>query len=243
MLKTIIVDDEEAAIKTLEWELQTHCPDISIIGKYTNPVEALEAIQLTAPDLLFLDIEMPRLNGFDLLDKIPLINFDVIFVTAYDEYAVKAFRINAVDYLLKPIITSDLLEAIQRVEEKNQKAENKPKDNSWQIEKLRKSFNKIPLSNTDGIDFVLPHQILYCKSEGSYTYVIMENRKSLIARSLGEMEDLLTEHNFMRTHRSYIVNLHHISKYLRVDGGYLIMSNGDKVAVSRRKKEELMRLF
>lgn len=243
MLKAIIVDDEKHAIKTLEWEIDTHCQGIEIVGRYNDPVKALEILQVSPPDILFLDIEMPRLNGFDLLNKISKITFDVIFVTAYDEYAVKAFRINAVDYLLKPIITSDLTEAIQRVKLKNELGKTNKEDKGLQIEKLKKSFKKIPLANIDGIEFVFPFQILYCKSDGSYTYVIMERKKTLITKSLRELEETLIEHNFLRTHKSFLVNLNHISKYIRVDGGYLVMSNGDKVAVSRRKKEELMRLF
>ena len=243
MLNAIIVDDEPDAIKTLTWEIKNHCPEIHLLGTYTDPVTALRAISQNPPQLLFLDVEMPRLNGFDLLHKLPLIDFEVIFVTAYDEYAVKAFRINAVDYLLKPIITSDLLEAIKKVKQRIQSPSNHTAVQKLPLEKLKKSFNKIPLANNDGIEFVAPHHILYCKSEGSYTYVIMENKKSLITKSLREMEELLEEHHFLRTHKSYLVNLSHIAKYVRVDGGYLIMSNGDKVAVSRRKKEELMRLF
>lgn len=242
MLKAILVDDEQDAIKTLEWELKANCPDVEIMGKFSDAVKALENINQSTFDLLFLDIEMPRLNGFDLLNRIKQLNFEIIFVTAYDEYAVKAFRINAVDYLLKPIISSDLKEAIEKVKRKKLLS-SVNKDNSHQIEKLKKSFNKIPLSNSDGIEFVFPHQILYCKSDGSYTYVMLENKKMLITKSLREMEELLEEHTFLRTHKSYFVNLSHIVKYIRIDGGYLIMSNGDKVAVSRRRKEELMRLF
>ena len=243
MYKTIIVDDEPNAIKTLEWEIKTHCPDLEIVGKYTNPLEALKAIQDSPPDILFLDIEMPKLNGFDLLDKVEKITFDIIFVTAYDEYAVKAFRINAIDYLLKPIVSSYLKEAIEKIKRKNTLSENKGNDVALKIENLKKSFNKIPLSNNEGIEFVFPYQIVYCKSDGSYTYVFLENKKKLITKSLREMEEILEGHSFLRTHKSYLVNLTHIMKYIKVDGGYLIMSNGDKVAVSRRKKEELMQLF
>ena len=243
MLKAILVDDELDALKTLTWEIKTHCTEIDIIGQFDDPIKALAFIQSNPPDLLFLDIQMPRLNGFDLLDKIPNVDFEVIFVTAYDEYAVKAFRINAIDFLLKPVITADLIEAIKRVNLKIHLDPGQSKSNNLKIEKLKNSFNKIPLPNSDGIEFVLPHNVLYCKSDGSYTYVIMENRKVLITKSLREMEDILQEHNFLRTHKSYLVNLNHIINYIRIDGGYLILSNGDKVAVSRRKKEELMKLF
>lgn len=242
-MKAIIIDDEPDAIKTLEWEITKHCRELEIIGKYTNPKEGLEAIKRETPDVLFLDIQMPQLNGFDLLENLSVINFNIIFVTAYDEYAVKAFRINAVDYLLKPIITSDLLDAIKRVNVKSQLSNSSEIDNTWQIEKLKKNFNKIPLTDADGIEFVFPNHIIYCQSEGSYSYVILENKKVLITKSLGEMEEVLAEHNFIRTHRSFIVNLNHINKYVKNDGGFLVMSNGDQVAVSRRKKEDLMKLF
>ena len=114
---------------------------------------------------------------------------------------------------------------------------------NFQIKNVKKSLNKIPLSNTDGIEFVPPFQVLYCKAEGSYTYVIMENKKVLISKQLGKMEEILTPHNFLRIHRSYIVNLDHIKKYFKNDGGYLIMTNGDKLAISRRKKQQLKQLF
>lgn len=242
-LRAAIVDDERNAIKTLEWELRNHCPNLEVVASWNNPVEALQSIPDTAPDILFLDIDMPRLNGFDLLNKLEVIDFEVIFITAYDEYAVKAFRINAVDYLLKPIITSDLIEAIKRVQAKRQLEEKTPKYRSTQFEQLKKSFNKIALTNSDGIDFVFPYQIIYCKSDGSYTYVIMENKKAIITKSLRDMEEQLLPYDFLRVHKSYLVNLTHINKYMRIDGGYLIMSNNDKVPVSRRKKEELLKLF
>lgn len=203
----------------------------------------MEEIQKNQPDILFLDIEMPRLNGFDLLTKIPQINFEIISITAYDEYAVRAFRINALDYLLKPVISSDLIEAIKRVQNKRQNHSERPDEISLQLEKLKRSFNKIPLASNEGIDFVFPEQILYCKSEGSYTYVITDKKKILITKSLRDMESVLEPHDFLRTHKSFLVNLSHIIKYIKVDGGYLIMSNGDKAAVSRRKKDDLMKLF
>lgn len=243
MLRAVIVDDEQNAIKTLEWEIKNHCPGIEVVERWNNPVEALQMIPQLNPDILFLDIDMPRLNGFDLLHKLPATDFDVIFITAYDEYAVKAFRINAVDYLLKPIITSDLVEAIERVKIKRSLEDKTTEDKSQQLEKLRLSFNKISLSSSEGIEFVFPYEIIYCKSDGSYTYVMMEKQKNIITKSLREMEEQLLPYDFLRVHKSFLVNLTHINKYIKIDGGYLVMSYGEKVPVSRRKKEELLKLF
>ena len=243
MLKAILIDDEISALKTLRWALEKYFPDIEIMGAYDNPIEGKEALKKQQPDILFLDIEMPRLNGFDLLDGLETISFNLIFVTAYDQYAVKAFRVNAIDYLLKPIETKALKEAINRVKLKKQYPTTTSEEKKQQIERLKSSFNKIPLNKAEGIEFVFPNQIIYCKSDGSYTTIVLEKRKVVITKSLREMEEVLQKYGFLRVHKSYLINLSHILEYVRHDGGYLKMDNGDKVAVSRRKKDQLMQLF
>ena len=242
-MKAVLIDDELHALETLRWELDQNCPEIEIIGQFHQPKEALAQLPALEFDLLFLDIEMPHLNGFDLLDQLTQIPFEIIFVTAYDQYAVRAFRLNAIDYLLKPVDTKDLLEAIKRVKIKLFKQDDQIARNKANLEKLRLSFKKIPIHLNDRLEFVLPDDILYCKSEGAYTYVVFSKKKVLVTKPLKEMESKLEEHGFFRTHKSYLVNLHHIQEYIRGEGGYLIVSNGDQVPVARRKKEELIQLF
>ena len=242
MFRAILIDDEIAALKILRWEIEQHCTDIHIIGQFTDPIKGKAAIETQGPDLLFLDIEMPKLNGLDLVHQLSHLDLEVIFITAYDRYAVEAFRINAIDYLLKPFETSFLLEAVERVKKRLNTEKNSPISGDL-IQRLRASFNKIALPTIEGVEFVNPEQIIYCKSDGSYTEVILQAKRAIITRSLGDMEEQLKEKSFLRIHKSYLVNISHIVKYIRRDGGYLIMSNGDKVAVSRRKKEVLLKLF
>ena len=243
MIRVVLIDDEPHAINTLRWEIEQNCPDLKIMDSFTNPEEALIALPQLKPDLVFLDIEMPILNGFDLLDQLETLSFALIFVTAYDQYAVQAFRINAIDYLLKPVDSENLIEAVKRVKIQRFQGEEHTQTNRAKIEQLRKSFNKVAIPQLDRMEFVLPDEIIYCKSEGSYTDVIFSKRKVLITKALKEMENRLEEHGFYRVHKSYLVNLHHIQQYVRGDGGYLVMDNGDQVPVARRKKEDLMRLF
>ncbi len=242
MYTAILVDDEQAALNTLSWEIERHLSDVEIVAQFDDPHAALEKIQQQPPDILFLDIQMPKMSGFELLQQVPQLKSQVIFVTAYDQYAVQAFRINATDYLLKPFESTELIEAFRRAKTKLQLPEAAATKNQ-NLERLRLSFQKIPLHKSQGIEFVFPHQVVYCQSDGSYTSVILERRKVLISRSLGEFAEQLVPHSFMRVHKSYLVNLSHIQEYVRTDGGYLIMDNGHKVPVSRRKKEQLMQLF
>ena len=241
-IKAVLIDDETHALNTLRWELEKHCPQVEIVGEFNQAEKALGALNNIDPDLVFLDIEMPIMNGFDLLDQLDRIDFEVIFVTAFDQYAVQAFRLNAIDYLLKPIDHKDLLEAISRVRFKSAE-NNREERNRTNLELLKRSFRKIPIHLVDRLEFVLPDEILYCKSEGSYTYVVFSEKEVLITKPLKEMEKKLQDFGFFRTHKSYLVNLHHITKYIRGEGGYLIVSNGDSVPVARRKKDELTQLF
>lgn len=242
MFRAILIDDEIAALKILRWEIEEHCPQLEIIGQYSDPVKGKTAIENLQPDIVFLDIEMPKLNGLDLLYSFDQIDFEVIFITAYDRYAVEAFRLNAIDYLLKPFETDALLEAVGRVKQKL-KIEAAASPSSNLLDRLKSSFNKVSLPQNEGIEFVNPEEILYCKSDGSYTEVILLQKRVMITRLLGDLETQLNSYSFLRTHKSYLVNINHIVKYIRKDGGYLIMTNGDKVAVSRRKRDDLLKIF
>lgn len=249
MLKTILIDDESNCVKMLEWELNNNCPEVEIIATCETGKDGLKAIKELKPDLVFLDVEMPYMNGFEMLDLVPEVNFEVVFTTAYDEYAVKAFKISAIDYLLKPIDGEELKIAVEKVLEKKRL---NTKVDSRHLEVLMGQVNgnkkngvkNIALPTYEGYVFIKINQILYCQSDNNYTRVFLETGKPLlISRTLKEVGEMLTGFQFYRVHNSFIVNLNEISNYIKSDGGYLIMSNGDQVKVSRTKKEELLKHF
>ncbi|MEM7105487.1 MAG: LytTR family DNA-binding domain-containing protein [Bacteroidota bacterium] len=245
MLKSILIDDEPKCLDSLRLDLQDHCPQVIIVAKCQSGKEGLKAIKKYKPDLVFLDIEMPWMNGFEMLELVDNIEFDVVFTTAYDQFAVKAFRMSAVDYLLKPIDAEDLQNAVQKVVEKNHPAFSKQ-----QLEVLVNNMSsqtpsqRVALPVKEGFDFILVKDILYCEADGSYTKVFLSNKKSMyIVRSLKEMEALVIDHPFCRIHHSYLINLNHTVKYIRGDGGYVIMVDGANLNVSRNRKEALMAMI
>lgn len=249
MLKTILIDDEANCLKILEWEIENNCPDIEIVAKCESGKAGLKAIIQMKPDLVFLDVEMPYMNGFEMLELIPEVNFDIIFTTAYDEYAVKAFKTSAVDYLLKPIDGDELATAVEKVKEKKSiqtQADGKHIELLMdQVKENPKSGVKnIALPTYEGYVFIRINQITYCQSDNNYTKVILsEGKPLLISRTLKEVGELLSDFHFYRVHNSFLVNLNEIKNYVKSDGGFLIMSNGDRVKVSRTKKEELLNHF
>jgi len=237
-MKAIIVDDELYCTEVLSALLKKHCPEVDILAEFTDPQRAVPAILENTPDLLFLDIEMPRLNGFDLLERCKPINFQVIFTTAYNQYALRAIKISALDYLLKPIDAEELIEAVQKAQQHFQQ----PTWKQFEImEQTRRSGEATPkqiaLSTLEGLIFVEVEEILYCKSEGSYTNLFFANGETiLLSKSIKEAGELLTACGFLRVHHSYLINLNHIKKYIRGEGGEVIMKNGHSVPVSRSKK-------
>ena len=245
MIKAIIIDDEIHSIETLQWKVENYCPDVDIVDTFSDPTDGLRYLNNHKIDLLFLDIEMPVMNGFDLLQEVTNLNFDVIFTTAYDEYGIRAIKYSALDYLLKPVQVEELVEAITKFQKKHYQNV-LPQQLEVLFETLKKENNsgqKIALSTKESIELVKPEDIIMCESDSNYTMVYTPGRKKLISRTLKDFEELLKPHNFFRSHQSFLVNIDHISEYMRNDGGYLIMSNDMKVPVSRNKKEALMRLF
>lgn len=246
MTKAIIIDDELYSIETLAWKIENYTENVDILATFSNPKKGLAYLQKHSIDLLFLDIEMPNLNGFEILKALKPIPFDVIFTTAYNEFGIKAIKYSALDYLLKPIKKEELIEAVA-------KHQNKAKPNllPTQLEVLLQNMNKnnlekrrIALATKESIDLVYPKDIVLCQADNNYTNVYMDgNRKKLISKTLKEFVELLEEHGFFRPHQSYLINLDHIVKYVRKDGGYLLMSNGLKVPVARNRKESLLALF
>ncbi|MDQ6761513.1 MAG: LytTR family DNA-binding domain-containing protein [Bacteroidota bacterium] len=243
MIKAIIVDDEPFCCEALDALLNRYCPQVKVVGICYSGREALQEIKEQKPQLLFLDIEMPKMNGFDLLQKIPNPGFDLIFTTSYDQYAIKAFRFSAMDYLLKPIDRDELQAAVHKVTERNHPPL------AQQLELLihkihlpASQINKVALPTMEGLQMVTVDSIIRCESDSNYTIVFLKNQqKIVVSRTLKDIEELLEDYPFLRIHHSYLVNINEINKYLKGEGGYVVMSDGSKVDVSRSKKDMLLK--
>lgn len=240
MIKTLIVDDEESAIKTIEAVLRDYCPNVDVIANTTSPVEAIKIIEEKKPHLVFLDIDMPEMDGFEMLENIQIKNFEVIFITAINHHALKAFKVSAVDYILKPINIPELIKAVSRVE-KLVKAENFNNDKyNILLENIKSVLpKKIALPSADGAVLVLPDEIICIESSKNYsTFHLLDGREALISKTIGDVEALLQYEYFIRIHKMTIINLKHIIKYnIRRTGGEVIMRNAKKLFISRRKKK------
>jgi two-component system LytT family response regulator len=245
-IRALLVDDEKHCLETLTWQLEKFCPEIEIVDVCESAEKALEILDNQKIDLVFLDIEMPHMNGFELLQRLKSIPFEVIFTTAYDMFAVKAFKFSALDYLLKPIDRDELVQAVAKVNDKK-KQSILPEQLDILFQNLynrKQTSQKIALPTMNGLEFVMADDIVHCQSEGNYTHIFLkDNARYLICRTLKETEELLSGHNFFRVHHSHTINLNHIKKYVKGDGGYVIMSNDSSVNVSRSRKEELLRIF
>ena len=241
-MKALIVDDELIARENLKILLERHTPGVSVKALASSVQEALAEAEKHKPDIVFLDIEMPHENGFTFLEKVPEINFDVVFVTAYDHYAVKAFKFSAVDYLLKPVDLDELKSAVDRIAKKRKANINNVK--VLMENKSQQVFNnkKIVLSLSDQFLFVELKDIVRLEAEDYYTWFYFTNRdRVLISRNLGEYEELLAEHDFFRVHKSHLINLNHITKVMKGDGGTIVMSDNSQLPISKVKKNEFMK--
>lgn len=242
-IKTILVDDEVACTESLDIELKMYCPQVKVIATCNNSLEAHNIIKDLKPDLVFMDIEMPKLNGFELLSSFESLDFEVIFVTAYDQFALKAFKFSAVDYLLKPIVYEELIQAVEKVERRLK--EKSPYNNLDEVlSNMRFFYSQIPniaISTSEGLEFVAVKDILYCEADKNYCYIhMLDGKKILLSKTLKDVEGALELHNFLRIHQSYLVNIAYIKKYVRGQGGYIILTNGKDLPVSRAKKEEFL---
>ncbi|MBK8520688.1 MAG: LytTR family DNA-binding domain-containing protein [Ferruginibacter sp.] len=241
LLKTIIVDDEPDSIELLKIELAAHCPQVAVAGTYTNSTKAVNDIEKLQPDLLFLDIEMPGMNGFELLEKILHLNFSIIFITAYNQYALKAFRFNALDYLVKPIDSIDLIEAVA-------KAEKKMKPTAAQLNLVQRQLrgelpNKIAIQGNNGITFIELNEIVYVEASNNYSRLLLTDKKLFtISKTLKDVQEVLEESHFLRVHRQYIINLNRVKQFNRNEG-ILTMDNGDHIPVARNQKERLVEKY
>ncbi len=244
MIRAILLDDEEHSLATLAWKLEKFCPNIEIVQQFNDSMEALEFIQNNPPDLLFLDIEMPRLNGFEVLEELPTpLPFEVILTTAYDEFGIRAVKANVLDYLLKPIQNQELKAAIEKYKQKKQM----PSPETSATPSTAPTTNvpsRIALATKESIEYVLPEEIILCSSESNYTMIyLVGGRKKLISRTLKDVESWLSEHGFYRAHNSHLVNLQHIKEYVRSEGGYLVLTDGRTLPVARNRKDELLKII
>lgn len=246
MLRAVIVEDEKRSRETLFGLLKMYCKNVEIVGEAENVQEGLLLIRQQRPEVVFLDIQMPDGSGFKLLEQIEDVKFDVIFTTAYDQFAIKAIRYSALDYLLKPIYPDDLIRAVKKAEKNKQIL--KSNEN---IKVLLENINlppaespKIILSTSEKINVVKVDDIIRCESDNYYTMFFFTNgKKLLVSKTLKEQEELLGEHNFIRPHKSHLVNVKYIKSYIKSDGGMILMENGSKVPVSRRKKEHIIEII
>jgi two-component system, LytTR family, response regulator len=242
-LKVIIIDDEPDCVRLLELQLNRHCPNVTVIGSTSNSEDGLIMLLKTPPDLLYLDIEMPHLNGFDLLEKVGDLTFQVVFTTAYDRYAVRAFKFSALDYLLKPIDPVELKATVEKAAQKVQVVQQQLDLLKQQLLSPRRS-SKIALPQLNGFIIADIEQIIYCESDSNYTRFHMKNNEQyLICRSLGEVESLLEGYTFFRPHKQFLVNTNEIKRVTRDDGTILELSNGMQVPVSRQKVDSVKQIF
>ena len=246
-MKIAILDDELHCIESLISDIQRLFPQLQIVYKSAKPLEAVEALKGMDIDLLFLDVEMPLMNGFDFLNQFEKLPFDVIFTTAYSQYAIKAFDVQAIDYLLKPIDEDELKETLDRYIVNRDMLDNPSTDVTQLLEFLRKEGilkNKLAIPTAEGLEFIEITNIIYCRSENNETKIYTCDKRVIsILRPLEGLENSLNKFMFIRVHESYLVNPNYMQKYIRNDGGYLTLVNGDRVPVSQSKQKTIMEIF
>lgn len=242
VISSVIIDDEQHCIDSLATDIAKHCSNVEVIAKCSSAKEGILAIRKLKPRLIFVDVEMPWMNGFEMLEMLEHIDFCIIFTTAHDKFAAQAFRISAVDYLLKPIDAADLKAAVQKVEQKILSS-----SGALNIQNLLQNMRqpsheqKIALPNREGYEFAQVNAILYCSADGAYTRVVLADKRTLlISRTLGDIEEMLPAEIFIRIHHSTIVNINAVTHYIRTDGGYVVMSTNEKLMVSKARKDALL---
>jgi len=246
MIKAIIIEDEKMSRETLRRMLEKYCPTVTVLAEADGYRKGLEEIRKQQPDVIFLDIQMPDGSGFRLLEELEEIDFEVIFTTAFDQFAIKAIKYSALDYLLKPIIPQDLIDAVNKVEKKiSDSRTRKNLDKLLANVKSQEDFSrKIVLSTSEMIHVIHVDDIIRCESDNYYTnFHFTDGRRLLVSKTLKENEELLSRYNFIRPHKSHLVNTKYILNFIRQEGGYILMSDGSKVPVSRRKKDKILEII
>jgi len=243
-LKAIIIDDEERSRQSLKQKISLHCTDVEVIAECENGEQGIQMIEEEKPDIVFLDVEMPRMNGFTMLQQLGNRNFELIFTTAYDHYAIRAIKFSALDYLVKPVEIQELQQAIEIIKQKR-----KQNTNNERLETLlhnlmqeKNQSGRIAIPSIEGLQFVEISDIIYLEADSNYTVVyIKPSQKITVSKTLKDFEELLPNTVFIRIHHSWIINKNHIQKYLKVEGGQVVMINGKTLNVTRRKKDEFMK--
>lgn len=248
MLKALIIDDEANSRDALKGKLDLFCPEIEVIGEAENVDQALEAAENLKPEILFLDINLSGEDGFQLLERLSAMTArmpEIIFITAHDEYAIKAIKFSAADYLLKPIDPEELVKAVRKIEAKKD-VDPSPKLNTL-IENIRQASDspkKIVIPSSDGLHVIKVSDIYRCESSSNYTQFFLTNGKKMLAsKTLKEFDGMLTDYNFERIHKSHLVNMNYVKMYVQSDGGYVMMEDGSRIPVANRKKEHLVTLL
>ena len=243
MLNAIIVEDEKHSRETLDGLLRLYCKNVNVIAEADGMTSGIEAIKKHKPDVVFLDIQMPDGSGFRLLESLDEIDFGIIFTTAFDQFAIKAIKFSAIDYLLKPIFPDDLVAAVKKAEER-QDARNTRKSVEILLENMKRPETeppKIVLSTAERINVVQVQDIIRCESDNYYTLFFFKNgSKLLVSKTLKENEELLKDYNFIRPHKSHLINVTYIKSFNKKEGGYILLTDGSRVPVSRRKKEMIV---
>ena len=246
MIRAIIIEDEKMSRETLRRLLEKYCPEVEVVAEADGYRKGVEEIKLHHPDVIFLDIQMPDGSGFRVLEEIDKADFEIIFTTAFDQFAIKAIKYSALDYLLKPIIPQDLEEAVERVARKKaEKARAKDLESGHRPDEMADARSrKIVLSTSEMIHVINVDDIIRCESDNYYTYFhFVDGRRLLVSKTLKENEDLLQAYNFIRPHKSHLVNVKYIKSFVRQDGGYILMTDGTHIPVSRRKKDKMMEII
>ncbi len=240
-ISALIVDDEKNGRENLAGLIRSHCLQIRVVAEAASVEQAIRAIQEHQPQLIFLDIEMPGGNGFQLLEHFKDFPFEVIFVTAYDNYAIRAIRFSASDYILKPINLNELIAAVDKVSLRIRNRSENERIRQLYLNTMHPTNPKIGLPTGDRIEFVEVKSIIRCQGESNYTHIYFDDRKPLLtAKSLIEFEELLAEYGFVRVHKTHLVNLNQVTSFTKNAGGILYLSNGDSVGISRRRKESTL---
>lgn len=244
-IKTLIVDDEVNNRENLHALLNEYCKDVEVVGLADSVDSAYKIIKSQKPDLVFLDIKMPKKDGFKLLESLNEINFEVIIVTAYNQYAIQAIKFCAIDYLLKPIDIIELNNAVDLVSRRmDQKKENEGLKQLINHLNNKKRSTKIGLASQEKVDFVETNQIIRCEADNNYTHIFIDNQKKMtISKTLKEFEELLSDYGFIRLHQSHLVNSAYIQSYYKNDGGYIKLNDGTTIPISRTKKNEIIALI
>lgn len=241
MLQTILVDDDESNLSSLSEKLNKHCPQIKIVALCNNAQEGITKIEALGPDVVFLDIEMPVMNGFVMLQQLVNKNFELIFVTAYDHYAIKAIKYSALDYLVKPVDIEELKLAVLKAAANRQKISPDSQVDLLLEYLQKKEPQRISIPTAEGLQFVNLTDIIYLEASNNYTFIFLSSsQKFLVSRTLKDFEDLLPADKFLRIHHSHIINKTFVDRYIRGEGGQVVMQNGTVLDVSKRKKTDFL---